>query len=125
MKYCRIFTLLILLLILAACNEDSKSIEGGLELHNINVQLKGNEIQLTAEADTALSEIYYVIEQGEEMVQDETVITLPDGEGVKEISLSYILPDEMKEKDEPPVIVIYGKSGDGEQIQPNYIPVDL
>ncbi|MFD1850047.1 hypothetical protein [Oceanobacillus bengalensis] len=95
------------------------------QLRNIDQQLDRNRVDLNAEVNTTESEIYYTIEQGEELLHEETSIAIDEVSSWFPIDINYELAEAQISAEEPPIITVYVKDESGERTNPNYIPVDV
>lgn len=126
--------LVLLMLVGCGSGEDSASEteegqeeeEASLQLRNIEVTVEDGQVQLTAQASAEDGEIYYTLEQGEKVLIEETSLTLGEGHyGWSDLDLELELPENAGESGEAPIIKVYGKNEVGEQVNPNYIPVEM
>ncbi|WP_100011444.1 hypothetical protein [Lentibacillus sediminis] len=123
------------LLMLAGCDsgedtasetEEGQEEEASLQLRNIEVTVENGHALLTAQANGDAEEIYYTLEQGEEVLIEETSLSLGEGHyGWSDVELELKLPENAGDSGEAPVITVYGKNEAGEQVNPNYIPVEM
>lgn len=121
-------------LLLAGCGntEDGETEQSGgdhtdqqLQLRNIDVKVEELDVQLDAEVNTLSDKIFYRVEQGDTVLQEESSIELTEDKEWKAFKIETTLAENVKEKEDAPIIVIYGKSENEEEINPNYIPVDI
>ena len=66
------------------------------------------------------------MEQEGEIIVEETKVTLDETEdGWGEYKIELDLTDDMYEREEYPVLVLYVKASDNTKVNPTYIPIDL
>lgn len=137
MKKLLTVTLFMMLAVLTACgssaeeNEDAEN-NGQQQseetvsviFRHIDLKVEDHEYVLTGEVQS-MTEVYYTIEQEGEVLQEEERLELEDSTEWTSFEISGELPESVDQSKEPPVIVLYGKNEQGEQINPNYIPIDL
>ncbi|RKQ32608.1 hypothetical protein [Oceanobacillus halophilus] len=123
----KLLVVLLVSVLLAGCNsEQANQPDNGvsLEIRNVDVLVDNDRTALTAEVKASAKKIFYRIEQGESDLLKEQQIDLESAEWAK-IEIEEKLPDESLDKEDPPIIVIYGKDNNGQTVNPNYIPIDI
>lgn len=130
----RTFLLIIVAFILTACGEESGPIESNengqtkisISFRNLDVQTEGNSFVLTGEVNTEESIFYYVLKQGEnELISEQSVDVSAGAAGWANFKISGEIPEEALQREDTPIITMYGKSAEDEEINPNYIPIDV
>jgi len=96
-----------------------------LVLNSVEVQTEGPAYEVTGEARAADNVFYYVVEHEENVIEEETEIHLEETVGWGTFEISGELPDSVTESEEPPTLTLYGKNEEGEEINSNFIPIDL
>lgn len=94
-----------------------------VNFRNIEVTMEDFQFHMLGEVNASEDSFYYIIEQGEEVLQEEKKIEL-DQEGWNDFEIDGELPENVVEQSEPPIILLYGKDKNGELVNPNYIPID-
>ncbi|WP_156288843.1 hypothetical protein [Oceanobacillus salinisoli] len=131
MKY---IILLLMSMILVGCNNEeaangesneTEETSASIEIRNVDVQVEELQVILMAEAKTSSNEIFYRLEQGEELLQEERQMSFNGEKEWNAFELEVTLPEEVSAEENPPIIVIYGKNENGDMINPNYIPVAI
>ena len=121
-------------LMLAACGtEENSTTDSNQEntasvmFQNIDVKVDGDEFILSGEAITIGDEVFYVINQGEERLQEEKNIMIDSATAGdwKVFEINEAIPETAKDSEDPLIVMLYGKDENNEKINPNYIPVDL
>lgn len=130
----RIWTIAAAALILAGCGSeeaaDDKGFEesGSVSLQNLDMQVDGLSFVMEGQARATESELFYEVTLAGETITEEQPVQL-NGEsnpaGWTEFSIEGEIPGEAAEREEPPIIVLYGKNTAGERVNGNYIPVDI
>lgn len=134
----KIFTIcfVLIMIILAGCasegeensnvaNENEQAEEEvAVTFRNLDMKVDGYTYKLTGEVQTT-TDVFYTVEQGETILQEEEQLELEGSYGWTSFEMKGELPESVGESEEPPVVVLYGKSETEEQINPNYIPIDL
>lgn len=96
------------------------------KFRNIDVKTKDQQIHLTGEANSTENEVFYQLSQGEQIIGEETAITMDEGHlDWVEFEITLKVPKDAEKKQDPPIIRLYGKDSTGAEINPNYVPVDL
>ncbi|OZU87977.1 hypothetical protein CIL03_14845 [Virgibacillus indicus] len=131
MKY---LIMIVTALMLVACSESAEDEminndteeSDSVSFRNVDVKTDDNQVHLTGQVSAAEGEFYYTAEQGEEKLIEENHVEVEEGtHGWSEFSLEITLPDGTAEKEEAPVVTLYGKNKTGKVINPNYVPIDL
>lgn len=127
----------IFLFILVGCGNDSETNEQAKSPDNteaqytvvfrgLDLQTEANTYTLTGEVRAENEQFYYHLEQGEEELHPETVYELEGEPGVwQSFEITGEIPESSFEKEETPILTLYGKSPDGEVLHPNFIPIDI
>ncbi|WP_085992757.1 hypothetical protein [Oceanobacillus senegalensis] len=121
MKYFLLICCMAILLV--GCNNVDEE-AATFELRNVDVNVDNKKVHVTAEANVSGSEIYYRMEQGEEVLKEEQKVEV-DKDTWVDIEIKSIITERVGKSEEPPVIVIYSKDGKGKMLNPNYIPIDI
>ncbi len=118
---------------LVACgNEENRVMDSNQEniasvkFQNMDLKVVGDEFVLSGEVSTADDEVFYVIEQGEERLQEEKSIKLDatTGDWIA-FELNETIPETTENSESPLIVMLYGKDNNNEVVNPNYIPIDL
>lgn len=91
----------------------------------LDLQTEGTSFVLTGDVHAEDGKFYYTVDQGGENVIEEQSVELSSADGWNEFEISGELPEEVKDKQEAPIITMYAKTEDGERANPNFIPVDI
>ncbi|RYG72596.1 hypothetical protein EU245_09700 [Lentibacillus lipolyticus] len=92
----------------------------------MDVTTEESTIQVTGEAQTVGDSIYYTFEQGDTVLVEENEINLQKNEqGWASFSIELELNERIKNTEEVPIIILYGKNDSGEKVDQNHVPVDL
>ncbi|WP_067730698.1 hypothetical protein [Oceanobacillus damuensis] len=135
----RYILVLAALLLVAACGNDENNDRNATDsdnaltensavmFQNIDVKVEGTEFLLTGEASSATGEIFYVIDQGDDVLMGEKSISLEGAEPGEwaAFEINETLPVAVEGTEDPPIITLYGKDENNEMVNPNYIPIDL
>lgn len=124
--------LIILAFVLVGCNNQQKPTVTAPDTNeaedqivvafkNVEVEVEGRQIHLTGEANADNNGIFYQLTQGEKVLEKETDIILDDGK----FDVKFMLSKDAAEEEEAPIIMLYGKGSNGDEINPNYIPVNV
>lgn len=93
---------------------------------NLHFRLGVDDVEVTGKAKSTNDEIYYRVEQGEDSIVEETEIKLDKPEDVwDEIDFTFDFTPEMEENEDELFVIIYAKGENEEEINPNYLAVDL
>lgn len=104
--------------------EKADEVEGSFRGGNITYNK--NYAQVEGSAKTTNDKFYYHVEQEGEIIVEETKVTLDETEdGWGEYKIGLDLTDDMYEREEYPVFVLYVKASDNTKVNPTYIPIDL
>jgi len=95
-----------------------------VNFRNLDMTVEDDNFHLVGEVTTSENIFYYTIEQGDEVLQEETAVELEQGEWI-DFEIDGSLPEDADDHSEPPIILLYGKDGNGETVNPNYVPIDL
>lgn len=138
MKKLYILFIVFIVSILGACGGDSDQPEAdGIEtnqqaeenaevaLNNIDVQTEGLSYDVTGDVQAKENVIYYVLEHEGDVIEEETEINIEETEGWGNFEISGELPEAVTDSEEPPTLILYGKNEEGEQVNSNFIPIDL
>ncbi|WP_068676595.1 hypothetical protein [Oceanobacillus sp. Castelsardo] len=125
----QIMLLILTVVLLVGCSNTDRSnseisTTSTIDIRNVDVQVEELTANLVADVKTTREEIYYRIEMGEEVLQDEKPIQL-NGEEWKPFEIESTLPVKVMEAEDAPIFVIYGKNEKGETTNPNYIPIEI
>lgn len=129
-----ILLLITLFLFIAGCSnedtnetneENSNESDVHLQMRNIDVQVEELKVKVAAEVNTNENVIYYKLEQGEEVIQEEQSLEIDKQENWVEIHIDYTLEEKMLDKENPPVIHLYVKDNQNNEVNSNYIPIDV
>lgn len=128
------FLFIICLFILAACEEDSvpagnnesSETEISVSFRNLDVQTEASSFMLTGEVNADENVFYYTVKQGEnELLSEQSIDISEEAAGWSEFEITGEIPEEALQEEETPIITLYGKDAAGEEINPNYIPIDV
>lgn len=135
----KIIVLLAAAAILAACgdneNQTAEQSEEQSEetadspatsFQQLDVTGEGSTIHITGQAKTEADRVYYRFEQGDDTLVEETPIEL--GKNAQEWSdfeLDVQITEAIKESEEVPLVILYGKNENGENVNENHVPIDL
>lgn len=85
-----------------------------------------NYAMVEGSAKTTDDKFYYHVEQEGEVIVEETEVTLGETEdGWGEYKIELDLTEDMYEREELPVLVLYVKASDNTKVNPTNIPIDL
>lgn len=96
-----------------------------ISFSEIEVVARNESLQVSGEAKTNADEFYYKLEQGDDVIIDETAFELEGSESeweAFEINNDTLEIDE--DNEEAPYLTFYVKDN-GHIINPNYVPIDL
>lgn len=95
--------------------------------NKLHFRLGIDDVKITGQAKSTNDEVFYRVEQGEELLVKETKMPLDDldKDDWAEIDFTFELTDDMEESDEELFVVFYAKDEDDEEINPNYLAVNL
>lgn len=126
MKQMLLFLLLVVLLVGCSNTDGSNSDSTNtIDIRNVDVQVEELTASLVADVKTSSDKIFYRVELGEEVLQNEERIQLNGHAEWKPFELGVTLPEKVMKVKDAPIFVIYGKSENGEEINPNYIPIEI
>lgn len=125
----RIMLLMLFAVLLVGCSNTDELISNSdspntIDIRNVDVQVEDLTAKLVADVKTSSEEIFYRVELGEEVLQEEKPIQL-NGQEWKPFEIEVTLPKKVMEADDAPIFVIYGKSENGKAMNPNYIPIEI
>lgn len=106
-------------------NNEAFESDLSISFSEIEVIARDKSLFISGEAKTNANEFYYKLEQGDEVIIEETVMELDDSESewqVFEINNDTLEVDE--ENEEAPYLTFYVKD-EGHVVNPNYVPIDL
>lgn len=94
-----------------------------LVFRQLDVQVENGSFTLTGEVNAEEGLFYYKIERGKDVLLEETTYEL-ETKGEWE---SFEITGEIEDPGEsdPPILILYGKSSDGDVYYPNYVPIDI
>jgi len=133
-------TAMIIAIILTGCgNGDSENSEPteqkqeqttetniAVSFRNIDLTVEDYKYQLTGQAQITDNVFYYTVEQGKNLLKEETEIKLDEAvHGWSDFEIIGELPETVDGHSEPPIISLYGKDENGGKVNPNYIPIDI
>lgn len=96
------------------------------QFHGMHFRLGIEDVTVTGKAKATNNEIFYVVNQGDNPIVEETKITLDEEqEEWTDLEIKFPLTEEMENSDDTLVVGLYGKNDEGKQINPNYLPIDL
>lgn len=124
--------------LLVGCGDDSTPTEENSEVdlpkvdetttvvfRNLDLETEENEFHLVGEVNTETQVFYYLIEQDEEEIQAEEEYQVEESGAWEAFEITGEIPMENVEEGETPILMMYGKSKDGDILHPNYIPIDI
>lgn len=127
--------MLIVILMIAGCggideknNDNESEVEPDKEsvvFRQIDVIVDSDQIKVSGEVKSWDGTFYYHILQGEEIVLDEDRFTSEHIGFWTPFIIELEKEDINQLREEIPHIALYGKNEAGEQINPNYVPIDL
>lgn len=109
-------------------NQEDVNEEGddSARFHNVNFLLGIEEVTITGQAKATNNEVFYVVEQGEETIIEETKIPLEhQDEDWTKFEFEFELSKEMESSEDTLVVVLYGKDNQEKKINSNYLPIDF
>lgn len=115
------------LLLFVACSNEAKEEENkeSVIFRSIDIVLEGDEVLITGEVNTWDGNLYYHVLAGEEKIIDEALIHTNHINFWWEFDISLSKEELLSLTDGVPHIVLYGKNSSDEDINPNYVPIDL
>lgn len=122
------------LFLLAACGEEAAPAERNgdtqqevsVSFRNLDIQVEDTSFVLTGEVNAKENIFYYAVKQGKnELISEESIEVAKEGASWTGFEITGQLPEEAVESKDAPIIMLYGKTADGEEINPNYIPIDI
>ncbi|WP_080874995.1 hypothetical protein [Oceanobacillus timonensis] len=92
----------------------------------IDITADGEQFYIVGQAKTDGDAFFYRVEQDEETVQEEEMVDLEesDPDAFQQFEIMETFSEETLEQEEPPIVVMYGKDADNNEINPNYVPID-
>lgn len=109
----------------SSTEENEQTVNDIIRFGEVDVQVENGTIYLSGMAETEEEEFYATFEQGSEILMEERVIELGEEEADwKPFEVEIDLPEEVHESEEAAFLTLYEKV-DGEQVDPNYVPVDI
>lgn len=107
-------------------NRTTKESTVSLNLDELDVTVPDKQIVVTGKAKATDGKFFYALKYGDDVVVDETKVTVDADSGEwGDFSIKLDQPADVEKGDEVPIFTFYVKNGEGEQINPNYVPVDL
>src|SRR5699024_124907 len=104
---------------------DRKEETPAVNFRNLDMAVEDIIFMLTGEVKTNEQTLFYIVMQGEEKLIGEQAIEIAsDGEWTN-IEIAEELPGEVRDGEDAPILTLYGKSTDGQQVNPNHIPIDI
>ena len=127
----KLWTIVFVFMFLAACGDPTELPEENgreeaahsLVFRQLDVQVENGSFTLTGEVNAEEGLFYYKIERGKDVLLEETTYEL-ETKGEWE---SFEITGEIEDPGEsdPPILILYGKSSDGDVYYPNYVPIDI
>jgi hypothetical protein len=131
----KMLTVIGIVLFLAGCRNDTAAPENNssteaeepyaVVFRNMDLQTEENTFLLTGEVHAAEPVFYYRIDQEDVELVAEEVYELEGDAGWEAFEISGELPEEAFQEEATPILMMYGKSPEGEVLHPNYIPIDI
>jgi len=132
MKVRRFFLLFFVVILLAACGADSdnENNNNGEEkesttFRNIDIVTEDDDVKITGEMNSWDGNFYYHLLSGEEVIMDEEEVETEHIGFWSPFEIVLSKAEILELTDEVPHIVLHGKNSEGENINSNYVPIDL
>ncbi|GIO24439.1 lipoprotein [Oceanobacillus sp. J11TS1] len=92
----------------------------------IDVTAEGEQFHIIGQVKTTSDIFFYRIEQDGEVIQEEESVELEEGEtdSFQNFEIMKTFSGDILEHEEPPIVVMYVKDKDNNEINPNYVLID-
>ncbi|MUV36541.1 hypothetical protein JNUCC1_00344 [Lentibacillus sp. JNUCC-1] len=107
-------------------SNETKNEETAMDIAFKNIDIKIHDkknVRIKGEAKSSNEKAYYQILHKDVLVE-ETKIEL-EGEDWTSFTIETTLPQDVIETEEVPVLMIYGKTESGKEVNPNYFGIDF
>lgn len=100
--------------------------EKSVSFQQLHFRMGIEDVTVTGSAAAPNDEIFYEVEQGDELIVEETKIPLEDkGEELDDFEVKFDLTEDMEKSDEALVTIFYAKNEQGEKINENFLPINM
>ncbi|WP_152657285.1 hypothetical protein [Oceanobacillus sp. CFH 90083] len=134
----RWYAIIAITALLAGCgNRDGEVIEPAVPGDNeqttstvmfqeIDITVDGEQFHIIGQVRTDGDAFFYRMEQDGEIIQEEEIVELEESapEAFQHFEIMETFSENILEQEEPPIIIMYGKDEENNEINPNYVPVD-
>ncbi|MFD1066750.1 hypothetical protein [Oceanobacillus locisalsi] len=105
---------------------ENDEIASTVMFQEIDITADGEQFHIIGQVQTDAEAFFYRVEQDDETIQEEEMIELEEAESdsFQQFEIMESFSEETLNQEEPPVVVMYGKDADNEEINPNYVPID-
>src|SRR5699024_7420332 len=124
--------IILALLFLAACGNDKANNNGEndsnqetISFRNIDIVLEGDDVLISGEMNSWDGNFYYHVLSGEKQIIEEEKVEKNQIHFWANFEISLSKEELQSLTEDVPHIVLYGKDDSGEDIDPNYVPIDL
>lgn len=92
----------------------------------LDITAEGEQFHIIGQVKTSANVFFYRIEQGGEIIQEEESVELEeaDPESFQNFEIMETFSDDILEQEDPPIVIMYGKNEDNNEINANYVPID-
>lgn len=92
----------------------------------IDITAEGEQFHIIGQVKTSANVFFYRIEQDGEIIQEEESVELEeaDPESFQNFQIMETFSGDVLEQTEPPIVFMYGKDEDNNEINTNYVPID-
>ncbi|MFD1415300.1 putative periplasmic lipoprotein [Oceanobacillus jeddahense] len=134
----RWYVVIALIVLLAGCGnrgeeviepiapEEDNETASTVMFQEIDITSDGEQFHIVGQARTDAEAFFYRVEQDGEPIQEEKTIELEEAApgSFQDFEIMETFSEDILEQEEPPIVIMYGKDGDNNEINPNYVPVD-
>ncbi|CDO02688.1 hypothetical protein BN988_01163 [Oceanobacillus picturae] len=108
-------------------NDGGQGADASVSIRNVEVEVDDAlQATITGEAALAGSDLYYQLEQGDVVLISEAKVELDSNpHGLSPFELLLQVPEDAVSGDQAPIVKFYGKDQSGEEVNQNYVPIDL
>lgn len=102
---------------------DGEEPASSLVFRQLDVQVEKGSFTLTGEVNAEEGLFYYNVERGKDALLEETTYELETKGEWERFEITGEIEDHGES--DPPLLILYGKTSDGDVYYPNYVPIDI
>ncbi|UUI01816.1 hypothetical protein NP439_17420 [Oceanobacillus jeddahense] len=134
----RWYVVIALIVVLAGCGnrgeevieptapDENNETTSTVMFQEIDITTDGEQFHIVGQVRTDGDAFFYRVEQDGEPIQEEKTIELEEAApgSFQDFEIMETFSEDILEQEEPPIVIMYGKDADKNEINPNYVPVD-